>query len=447
MYLEIDTSGGWLLANYSKIEPYIGHMKRAAIDAFMGQQGWIPDYEYDDRYALWGVIPSWYRRPTEDGVGGGERIAVGNDSMAPTFDNIRARISAATDKWVGLPSGAGASSVRTSVGSVAVQFGAAASGGAAIADGEVAKSIDTISNTVVSNFRGSFKAPFLDKYDAQFAKVIGGTGAAAAILQTAYAAEEAIWPAAQQDAVDICESVRNAFRTKAKQSSDQVRDIALGVVAAVAGVVTIVASAGTAAPIVTMIGFAKTAASAVESLNKTIDISTDSYESIMASLESASSALNYVITEQEHSIRAMVSSTSALISFNFEAFNLDAYSLRDFSSDDTIAIEQSEADTVLLNMNRLLAVMASASTALSRQPSDDFLRRDSEVGLGRTGPYSQIIELHDVISRCLKSTHNEYERGRALLEATANDLFASEDGAKAVAEALLRELETMGLGS
>lgn len=435
------------MADYGEISTIIGEMKRAAIDSFMANQGWFVDYEYSDRYALWGFIPSWYRRPEENGEGGGERIAVGSDSLVEGFNNIRSRIDGATSKWVGLPTGAGASDGQESANSVATEFGAAASGGSAIADGEVEKSIDTISNTVVSNVRGSFKAPFLDKYDAQFAKVVGGLGAASALLQTAYAAEGAIWPAARQDAVDICDSARNAFRLNAKQSAEEVRDFAFGVIGAVAGVVTTVASAGTAAPIVTLLNLAKNASDAVGKLDAAANIATDSYDSIIESLESASRSLDEVVTEQEGAVRDMTESAGEVISTENESFNLDAYALRTFPTDNTISLDRSEADTVVLNMDRLITAMSSATTAVSSIPGDAFLRRDPGVGLGATGPYAQISRLHELVSQSLTSTRNEYERGRDLFQAVVDDYFATEGEAEAIAQALLRELETETLGS
>lgn len=435
------------MADYGNISTIIADMKRAAIDSFMANQGWFVDYEYSDRYALWGFIPSWYRRPGEDGEGGGERIAVGSDSMVESFHNIRSRIDGATSKWVGLPTGSGAGDGQEAANAVATEFGAAASGGSAIANGEVEKSIDTISNTVVSNVRGSFKAPFLDKYDAQFSKIVGGLGAASALLQTAYAAEGAIWPAARQDAVDICDSVRNAFKLNAKQSAEEARDIAFGVVGAVAGVVTTVASAGTAGPIVMLLNLAKTAADTVGTLEAAADIATDSYDSIVGSLESASDDLDAAITTQESAVKTMTSGASEIMLAESENFNLDAYALRTFPNDDMISLDRSEADTIVLNMERLISAMGSAKTAVSAIPADGFLRRDAGVGLGTTGPYAQISQLHELLSQCLTSTRNEYERGRELFQAAVDDYFATEGEAEAIAEALMRELETEALGS
>ena len=433
------------MADYSEITTYIREIKRAAIDTFMREQGWLIDFEYSDRYALWGFIPSWYRRPDENGEGGGERIAVGSDSLVEGFNNIRARVDSATALWLDLPSGDAATTV-SGTQAVALQFGAAASGGTVITDGEVSKSIDTISNTVVSNVRGSFKAPFLDKYDAQFSKIVGGLGAAAAILETAYAAEEAIWPAAKQDAADICDSVRNAFRLKAKQDAQEVRDIVLGVVTAVAGVVTTIASAGTALPIVTMAGYAKIAAGTVKSLSTAANISTDSYDSIMSSLETASQNLNSAISGQESALQEMLEAASGLIDSENANFNLDAYELRTFPMEDIISLDRSEADTVLLNMERIGEALSSAVTSLSTAPGSSFLRRASGVGLGSTGPYSALSGLHTQVANCLDLTRNEYGRGRELFDATVEDFFSTDDEVKQVTDALMRELETETTG-
>lgn len=208
------------MADYSEISDIIVDMKKKAIDAFMDEQGWCVDYEYKDRYALWGFIPSWYRRPDQaTGEGGGERVGPGWDSLVDSFNNTRGRIDSATKKWVGLPDGSGASQARAAANSVAVQLGAAASGASAIADGEIARSVDTINLITSTMMQGAFTSPFLEKYDAQFSIVLNSTGAAAAILETAYAAEVEISPAARRDAVDICANARNAFAQKLKESA------------------------------------------------------------------------------------------------------------------------------------------------------------------------------------------------------------------------------------
>ncbi len=433
------------MGDYGAIATTIGEMKRAAIDAYMAQQGWLIDYEYDDRYALWGFIPSWYRRPTEDGEGGGENIPFGGDSMVEGFSNIRSRIDSATSKFVGLPDSSPVAEAITGTGAAATQFGAAASGSSVIADGEVAKSIDTISNTVVSNMRGSFKAPFQDKYDAQFAKVIGGTGAAIAVLQTAYAGEKAIWPAAREDAADICENARNAFRLDAKQSADEIRDLALSVVTSVAAVVTTVATAGTAATIVAVAGFAKTAADTVSSLSTALTpFAVNGYEGIMGALEGACTDLDGAITAQERAFEDMLSSTVDSIASESDAFDLDAYSLPEFELDDMITIDQGDADVVTQNMERLIEAMGDASGALGSVPGSGFLHRDAAVGIGDNGPYAHMVSLHDRLSQALGSTKDEYTRGRDLFEAVVRDHLATDAQGASVAEALQAEMETSG---
>lgn len=431
------------MGDYGAISTTIGEMKRAAIDAQMAQQGWLVDYEYDDRYALWGFIPSWYRRPTPDGEGGGERVGPGWDSLADGFSNIRARIDASTGKFLELPDSSSAGDAVTGTESVAAQFGAGASGSAAIADGEVAKSIDTISNTVVSNMRGSFKAPFLDKYDAQFAKIVGGSGAAVAVLQTAYAGEKAIWPAAREDAAAICENARNAFRLDAKQSADELRDLALSVVTSVAAVVTTVATAGTATTVVALAAMAKTAADTVSALDTAVTpFAANGYDSIMESLEAACEELNGAISAQESALQEMLSTAIECVTGEPDAFDLDAYSLREFGMDDMITIDQGDADTVTLNMDRLIESLGDVTTLLSSPPGSSFLQRDGAVGIGANGPSTELTGLHNALSQSLSSTKDEYMRGKDLFQAVVRDYFATDDQAAQVSEALEAEMET-----
>jgi hypothetical protein len=429
------------MADYSEIGTIIGQMKRAAIDSFMGGQGWIPNYAADDLYSLWGVFDTSYSRPAADtGEGGGIATAYADD-MVETFDNIRARIDSATRKWTDLPAGDGVAGTLENLNVAAGLLGASAGGAARIVDFEIDSSLSTVEYMCTSNMRGSFLDPFLDKYTAQSSIVVCSTGAAIAILQTAFSAEKDLWPVVRQDAVDICQSVSTAFAVNAKQSSDAVGKVVLRVVTLIAGAVTLIATAGTASPAVLLAGYAVLAADSVKGFGEDLPVPTDSYESIISALESSLENLNEVITLQEEAIDVMMTKTLSYIDESMESFNLDAYRLKPFSPDDTMALASDQASVVLSNMDRIVADLASTTTALGSDPSDGFLRRHGAIGMGAAGPFDRLVELHDVLFTCVKATRDEYQNGRDLFDLAVKDYASAEAEAAAISVALNRELD------
>lgn len=436
------------MADYSEIGSIIADMKRQAIDAFMGDQFWLPDIEYNDRYALWGFIPSWYRRPDESGEGGGARIGPGSDSLEGSFDTIRTRIDNATKKWVGLPAANGASDTVAAASSVALQFGAASGGGTAVTSGEAIDAATFIGTTVDQHMRGSFKTPFMDKYSAQVKIALECNGCAAAILHTAYAVESALWDDARQDAVNICDSARNAFAERASESREAVFAIALTVVTAAAAIITTIASAGTAAVIVTMAGLATAAVAATSEVTDTFDMSSESYESIMTQLETAAAGLNSAIATQEAQVSTMVSETTALIttSADREDFDLDYYTFkRDLLFDTQVAIAREDVNTVQLKMDKVYDALQAASDSLAFIPDDSFVRRDSAlVGIGSTGAYINIVALHEALRAAMQSTRDEVQVGKELLQLVYDDFAAVESASSESIAALELKLDEEG---
>ncbi|WP_308491957.1 hypothetical protein [Microbacterium terrisoli] len=59
------------MAGYDDISTTIGHMKRAAIDCWMADQSFYPNWGNDKIYSKWGWMLNFYHRPDENGNGGG----------------------------------------------------------------------------------------------------------------------------------------------------------------------------------------------------------------------------------------------------------------------------------------------------------------------------------------------------------------------------------------
>jgi hypothetical protein len=432
------------MTDYESLPTVIGEMKRAACDSFMSDNGWPVDV-FDDRfYSLWGVIAaSSYHRPYANGEGGGAAWGVSSwgDSMAPSFDSIRADIDEIVSPWLGLPDGSQCTAPRLAASSAASIFGASGTGGSIQDNAEIVTSNQTVADVLITNIQGSFTAPFHDKYYAQFAKVAAGLGAASAILEMNYAAQAGIWPAARADALTLCENAREALRADAGESAAEYGKVALTVVGAVAGAVATVATAGAAAPAVAvLVGLSTVATGTLAGIEATATISGSGCNAILASLSDALSTLNSGIAAQEGALNTLLSSTIATIDSNLASFNLDAFSMADYpGAAGPMSMQQYHADMITTNMNRVSSAMASAASALGVAPSSNPSARDYRIGAGASGTYTNAYELHDLTAQCLSRTMAEYERGLALFQATVADYFSTDADAESLVKSLVAD--------
>ena len=428
------------MAGYEELSDIMGQMKRAAIDCWMADQSFYPSWGNDQIYAKWGWMLNFYNRPDANGNGGGDGNGV-NDSCAAQFDEIRAAIDQRVSQWLGLPDGSLCVAPQQAASSSAAIFGASGTGASVQNNGEIVTSNQTVSEGLINKIEGRFKAPFLDKYYSQFSNIQYGLGAACAILEANYSAENKMWPAARADVTKICEDARNAWAATAEQEAAASGTLTLTVVGAVAGAVATVATAGTAAPAVAaLVGLSTVATGAVAGIAATTAVSGGSYLDILSSLDEALNDLNDALYKQEDALNTMMSDAVSTIRGDLASFDLDAFSLGTYAGDDgSISMQQENADIISNSMTRIDGALGSASTALGSSPESSPTPRDYRIGYSADGTHWTASELYALTARCLTLTISEYGRGQKLFEATVADYFNTDAHAKQQVASLIAD--------
>lgn len=428
------------MAGYGNLSDTIGKMKRAAIDCWMADDSFYPNWGNGQIYAKWGWMLNFYNRPDANGNGGGDGNGV-NDSVAPQFDQIRASIDGIVAKWLDLPDGTACDAPRTAVSSAAALLGNTEAGPSVEGGGELATSNNTIHEVIINNMKGSFRAPFIDKYYTQLSKVSQGLGSACVILETNYAAQREMWPAARDDVAAICESALNAWRARAGEAADANSKIILSVVGAVASAVATVVTAGTGtvATVAALSTLTAAAQSTFEAISAEAEVTGGSYVEILSSLATAMEVLNGTIYEQESALDTMLTGASTTMGDDPSSYDLSAFSLGDYPHTEGI-IDMDKSDTAMVstNMSRIEDALASTSAALGSAPSNPT-RRDANIGLGANGTHPGASVLYTITSESLTNTATAYALGHEIFNATVEDFFETESEIEKSISGLLAE--------
>lgn len=429
------------MSDYAGLDDLIGRMKRAAIDCWMADQGFTPNWGNDMIYSKWGWMLNFYNRPDANGVGGGDGNGV-KHSVEAQFDQIRQAVDSVVSRWLDLPDGSNCEAPESRVSSAASRLGSDASAATVQATGDIATSNDIIKEALVNNIQGDFTAPFLDKYHTQSNKVARGLGDACVLLETNYAASAAMWPAARTDVMTLCEAARSAWEKQAADVEQANATFTLSVVATVAGVVASVVTAGTGtvAAVAALSTIGAAANTAMQRVSAEATVSGTSYGEILNSLSDGLGTLNTALYEQEQALQEMLNEANELMRADQPNFNLDAFALTDYTyGDGTINMEKSHARMVSNNMDRIEEALSGASTSLGSAPGTSPTPRNAEVGLGSDGTHSAASDLYALTARCLVLTNEEYVRGHGLFNATVDDYFETDANAEQTVAALLED--------
>lgn len=117
--------------SYDDLDGAIGRLKKAAIDAWMADDGFYKDKLGTNCYYKWGFAPNGYELPSDSGEGGGKVDGLSwNDDIS--YDGIRSRVDNAVDMRRNLPTGTGAHAYKTSTSRAAVSLGASVADDGAI---------------------------------------------------------------------------------------------------------------------------------------------------------------------------------------------------------------------------------------------------------------------------------------------------------------------------
>lgn len=412
--------------SYDDLDNSVGRLKKAAIDAWMAADGFYEDKFGTNYYYKWGWAPNGYEMPSASGEGGGKVDGMPWDDDI-SFDGIRSRVDNAVDKWRNLPTGAAAGTYKTSTSGAAASLGASGSGASVADDGAILTSTNTMGDLLTQSLVASFIGPMLDKYYTQFKGVSQSLGAAAAILQMNYTMQSTMWRSARDDVASIIENAESACAEYAKNKGAADFQITLGVVATVAAAVATVATAGAAAPLVgSMVALAAAASTAVSAISANASITGDSYDEIMSSFENALEKLRTTVSEQESEVRTMLSGAISAIEQDPSGFDLNRYRIetQDEAFSDKIVMVRQHTNIVSSNMQRVIDGLDAAKTALGSPPYSDPTPHDSRIS---SGTHSYALSLFDYTADALKSTLEEYARGKDLFDAEVENYFNTDE--------------------
>ncbi|WP_062078042.1 hypothetical protein [Demequina globuliformis] len=406
-------------------------MKKAAIDCYMAEDGFNPHWNDNQKYAKWGWAYHHYARPDANGEGGGSPLTAtttleAQGSVAPRFDEIRSTIDTILTGWDTLPSGALCRAPQSSANAATALLGGAASVATVNDSDEIVRATETAMASL-NDLAGSFVGPVYDKYCAQLLTVTQNLGTVYTILEAQYAAQQAMWPAAREDVVAICTSAAAAWEGRAAEIAAGARQDSFTVVAAVAGAVATVATAGvgTAATVGAVGAFASTTVSTLSSLDASGGhVSGDTYAEILASLVGALGALNETIAAQELELNRWLDETLNAMSTQLADYNLDAFTLADFSAGDgSSSINRTDTDMITTAMGRVEGALSEALRAAGAPPVSNPTPRPHAIGVGLAGTHLAASGVYDYANQCLQSTAAEYTRGRGLFDAAVADYF------------------------
>lgn len=421
----------------SDLEALRGKMHRAAIDCYMADDGFLPNWIDGSYYSKWGFVPYHYRRPSEDGVGGGEQDkGTSAGSIAPVFDQIRSSIDAVIDPWRGeLPTGEMCSAPKSAADGVMTALGTSSS------DNPLILTSNTLVKDAIGRMLGSFRSPFLDKYHTQVARIARSNGDLAILLKANYAAGEALWPEVPDNVYSICEAAHNQWASKVDEASAAAGAIALTIVGAVAGVVSsvVTAGAGLAWTVAALSTVAATSASALKAIEATSEITGDTYPDILQSLSDALGDLNGAISKQESILTSMMNDAVSAVRGELGNFNLDAFELERAPYEEQLRMTRSDAQTVRSNMVRIAEALQTTRSTLGAEPPENPTPRPVGIGLSQNGSQTAASTLHVVLARCLELTEGEYANGQALFDATERLFFDADAAARAEVDRLMAD--------
>lgn len=436
------------MAEYSELDSIIGKMKRAAIDCWMADQSFYPAWGADHTYAKWGWAPYQYHRPDENGEGGGESVGYGDGvTCAAQFDGIRSTIDGIVEKWKGLPDGSLCDGPKGQANATAAILGSSAATPSVQGTGAISSATGTINMlTNGGNIQGAFREPYTLKYITAFSTVQNGLSAASAILEANYAAEEAMWPAAQSDVATICDNARSQWASTAGDAASASATFQLTVAAAVVGAVGAVLTAGTGTALtVAAIGTVTTGLStalAKVAENAAVNVDGSSYEEILGSLQTALDKLDTAITEQELALSSGMLEAKSTMRSAQQDYNLDAVSLGDFplsGSDGSMKLDRTDTNLVNQHMKIIEDDLNQAVVAFGSHPSDSPTRRPYGVGPSPVGTDYAAGLLHDTTRQFLQLTAAEYAKGRAIFNAVVDEYFNTDAAARQTVQQLLAD--------
>jgi hypothetical protein len=431
------------MASYDDLSSLTGKLKRAAIDAYMKDQGFtIVEGEskyYDERHSV-SDLHYWVSRPGDDGNGGGDWtsdhflpdswIGGGKDEeFQGHFDTIRERVDSALRKWQDLPIPSEFDPLLDSMRAANVALGVVPSkdGGTVTGTGFIGPNL-TLIETNCEYMSGGIITAFKTKFLLSLGNCIAGHHGITVVLGEALASEKAMWEKARQDVANAVEAATTALDSYVKSGNADwtltfgvLGAIITGAAAFVSGGATVALSgAGAGVTLLKEVNDAKDREAAQPD---------QSFEGIMTAYEQVLTDLNGTIKTAEQALDNNFTTNIGHIGPE-SGFDLDA-PLKDVDDDSDLHLEGSP--TIIHDKSLIFEITGTAMPAVADEvvkaqghldvASDSGpFSRDAAVGLGYNGCFNNWSSLLWLSWRLLADLEWEIRAGAKTLELAIEDM-------------------------
>lgn len=404
--------------------------------------------------------------PHADGYGGG-RVSVwlhtGKDQVLTSrsdvaryadghefvhaFDEVRARIDRAFGRWLDLPQSVSFDSQvtqavyalrRLQLDLEQVQSWLA---GGSYPEYQLGSDLSTELATVgrILTDDGLFAGLTLDTVKHRYAsgaqRAVAGLYAMSTVCGSHIAAEQHLWVNARQDLFSIIENAQGGFARSGERAGDvtwkvlltvlgvAVKGLSLIATATGAGVGAGVALGGIGLAIDTL---SNSAPDGVAKKSRDIPAT---YNAVMSAIETSLADLASTIRHEEGLIASNIEANLLHIRDDATKYDLTGVMFDDNDERNAaIRFDLVSAPSVSVAMRRVSDELEAAARYFPFLDVTTACRRDPSVGLGGTGPASQIEEFAHVIERLLKALSVEFRLGAGNWDG-ATHLFAEQESA------------------
>lgn len=446
------------MASYDDLSSLTGKLKRAAIDAYMKDQGFTIESEskyYDERHSV-SDLHYWVSRPGSDGNGGGDWTSDhflpdswigggGKDrEFTNNFNTIRGRVDDALKKWQDLPKPGEFDGIIESMrlANVALAASPATSGGSTNGSGQIGANLNLIqenSDAMSGGIISAFKSKFL----LSLGNCVGGHHGLTIVLGGALAGEKLMWEKARQDVANAVENAGNALDAYAKKGGGEWKfEIAL--VAAVLGGIGAFVTGG-ASGIIAGAGagltLLKEGGEAAER-TKASHPPGQNFEGLMKGFENNLNEINKAIRIEEETVERNLATNIQRVGPD-AGFDLEA-PLQNVDDDSDLHLAGNP--TIIHNKSLVFEITGTAmpgiagEVAKARGYLDDAsesgpFSRDAAVGLGYNGFFNKWSSLLWLSWRLLDDLDWEIRNGAKTLELAVRDMGDRDAEASAALEA------------
>lgn len=424
----------------------VGPLKRAAIDAWMVSEGWVPSEDGDDywgRSAL-GALES-VSRPDENGDGGGDWGSSAaltewgsNDDedqyYRSAFDDIRSWIDERLNRWRDIPDGKDIATLVEAMrqASRALSTGVEKSDDTITGTGGITGDLKTIqenSDHMAGGMITAFKTNFL----LQLGAAISGLHAIAVILGGHLAAQEMMWTGARTSVVDLITQSTEAFKAVAEETEVDWK-VVLKVTGYVLAGVTLFATDG-AGKAVTDLGL-QILHNKLDEADKSTDKPSATYDSVKEAFARDLKSLDAKITRQEEKIDDNILQNLRQIRLDTGAYDLRRPPLLDVDDDSDLGKPgEMQIDPILVEeitgtcMPHIAQKLHAAQGHVDEAADTNVLLRDDTIGVSRSGP-NQYLELRWLLWELLGNLAWEVKNSAKTLELAVQDIGQSDTSAK-----------------